>query len=292
MQTSHHRSATVRKHCNSRWTHTPGEDAGVPRHANASRAHAEPEVRSALEMRGGLLQRGFHLQAPGTSAASIHSFKSRSGFAALNICRPKSRERSSQTWIPRALFPFSSSKGEKVPMPIRPGTTAVIPPPTPLFAERGPAMPFARFLPPEVGRLRRGRCVPDLLESSARRLKQTKQKRPHGEIPLMRLLTRLPITWNHTEAQCHDTRRHSYRPIHLGQRAAHPGHRSAALPPRGSGMLYQRGDPTEWIRHDGRSVRTRASRNHRPHGRRLPRCRAWARRWSRAHADGRRCTTE
>ena len=40
----------------------------------------------------------------------------------------------SNALIPAILFPFLSKDGEKIPMPILFGTTAIIPPPTPLFA--------------------------------------------------------------------------------------------------------------------------------------------------------------
>ena len=52
----------------------------------------------------------------------------------VKTCRPKSRDSCLQAAMPRTLFPFSSSGGEKKPIPKRPGTTAMMPPPTPLFA--------------------------------------------------------------------------------------------------------------------------------------------------------------
>jgi hypothetical protein len=39
-----------------------------------------------------------------------------------------------QTSTPRTLLPRSSSAGEKMPMPSCPGSTAMMPPPTPLLA--------------------------------------------------------------------------------------------------------------------------------------------------------------
>ena len=41
---------------------------------------------------------------------------------------------SMQTLMPRKLLPWESKGGEKTPMPNCPGSTAMMPPPTPLFA--------------------------------------------------------------------------------------------------------------------------------------------------------------
>ena len=41
---------------------------------------------------------------------------------------------SSSSLIPARLFPFGSRAGEKMPIPMRVGTTAIMPPPTPLLA--------------------------------------------------------------------------------------------------------------------------------------------------------------
>ena len=38
--------------------------------------------------------------------------------------------------MPASEFPFASSAGEKTPIPMRPGTTARIPPETPLLPGR------------------------------------------------------------------------------------------------------------------------------------------------------------
>ena len=49
-------------------------------------------------------------------------------------CILKWEDNSWQTFIPRTLLPSSSNGGEKTPRPNSEGRTAVIPPPTPLFA--------------------------------------------------------------------------------------------------------------------------------------------------------------
>src|SRR5918997_1833532 len=50
------------------------------------------------------------------------------------MCRPRRAEISSQTAVPRTLLPYASSPGEKTPIPNLPGTTAMMPPLTPLLA--------------------------------------------------------------------------------------------------------------------------------------------------------------
>ena len=50
------------------------------------------------------------------------------------ISRSKARESSLQTRMPRKLLPRASSGGEKTPMPSWPGSTAMMPPETPLLA--------------------------------------------------------------------------------------------------------------------------------------------------------------
>ena len=48
--------------------------------------------------------------------------------------------------MPRTLLPLASRRGEKTPRPNCPGNTAMIPPPTPLFA----GMPTLKIQPPEI----------------------------------------------------------------------------------------------------------------------------------------------
>ena len=52
------------------------------------------------------------------------------------MCNPNSCDISLQTAMPRTLLPFSSSRGEKMAIPKRPGSTAITPPLTPLLAGR------------------------------------------------------------------------------------------------------------------------------------------------------------
>jgi len=49
-------------------------------------------------------------------------------------CRSQWREKASHTRMPRTLLPRGSSKGENTPMPSCPGSTAMMPPETPLLA--------------------------------------------------------------------------------------------------------------------------------------------------------------
>jgi putative hemolysin len=73
--------------------------------------------------------------------ASSHAFtrnyagpSKASSEASAKTCSPRRSEISSHTLMPRTLLPCRSSPGEKTPMPSLPGTTARMPPLTPLLA--------------------------------------------------------------------------------------------------------------------------------------------------------------
>ena len=65
-------------------------------------------------------------------------------------CRPSRSERLRHTRTPRTLLPRASNSGEYTPMPSWPGSTATMPPPTPLLAGMPTALtqsPAALYIP-------------------------------------------------------------------------------------------------------------------------------------------------
>src|SRR4029077_20249491 len=65
-------------------------------------------------------------------------------------CSPSCSDRLRHTRTPRTLLPLASSSGEYVPIPSCPGSTATMPPPTPLLAGMPTALtqsPAASYMP-------------------------------------------------------------------------------------------------------------------------------------------------
>src|SRR5215213_702814 len=83
------------------------------------------------------------------------------------MCRPRRSEISSQTAVPRTLLPYASSPGEKTAMPSLPGTTAMMPPLTPLLA--GMPIRYAHWTGEVVhaARVHNAQDVPDVAEGKS-----------------------------------------------------------------------------------------------------------------------------
>ena len=100
------------------------EDAGECREEKRGRTSAAPHVSSSPQSQWPLAGAGPVAPVWGTRRAGRDA----------NTLPPRRWIMASTARCPRTLFPAGSSGGENVPIAKRPGTTATMPPPTPLFA--------------------------------------------------------------------------------------------------------------------------------------------------------------